>query len=435
MKRAAFLALLAATALSAADAPYPIDLATALRLAGAQNLDVAVAQERLAEAEAAHEQARQKFFPWISPGVAWRRHDGRLQDVVGNMLDTRKQSLGLGVTIAAQVDVGEAYYQSLAAKQLTRAASESLNARRLEAVAQAAAGYFELARAQAAVGAASEAQRVADSYAAEVRNGVIAGVASAGDAARAEAQSARNRTLAATAAEQRAIAAARLATMLRLPPATDLQPREGELAPLTLFPAEVTPGALIAQALARRPEINQAGAISEAAATQAKAARVGPLLPSVGASAQVGGLRGGRGGNTWGEFHDSEDYAIGVSWRVGPGGLFDSARTRAADARSRTTKLEQERLRDQVTREVIEAHARVRGVTARLEAASQALKASETAWKFSRERRDFGVSVVFETVLAEQDYTKARLDYLQAIAEHNAAHYALQRAVGGTPGP
>ncbi|MDP3069105.1 MAG: TolC family protein [Opitutaceae bacterium] len=432
MKRAALLALLSAATVAAADAPYPIDLATALRLAGAQSLDVAVAQERLAEAEAAHEQARQKFFPWIAPGVAWRRHDGRLQDVVGNMLDTRKQTLGLGVTVAAQVDVGEAYYQSLAAKQLSRAASESLAARRLEAVAQAAAGYFELARAQAAVGAASEAQRVADSYATEVRNGVDAGVASPGDAARAAVQSAKNRTLAATAAEQRAIAAARLATILRLPPATDLQPRDGELAPLTLFPADAMPGTLITQALARRPELNQAAAVTAAAETQAKGARVGPLLPSVGASAQVGGLRGGRGSNASGEFHDSQDYAIGVSWRVGPGGLFDSARTRGADARSRSAKLEQERLRDQVTREVIEAHARVRGSAARLEAATQALKASETAWKFSRERRDFGVSAVFETVLAEQDYTKARLDYLQTIAEHNAAHYALQRAVGGT---
>ncbi len=426
------LALSLASAL-AADAPYPIDLATALKLAGAQSLEVAIAQEKLAEAEAAHEQARQKFFPWIAPGVQWRRHDGRLQDVVGTMLDTRKQTLGVGVTVAAQVDLGEAYYQALAAKQLARAANESLAARRLEAVAQAAAAYFELARAQAAVGTAGEALRVADTYAAEVRNGVDAGVASAGDAARAAVQSAKNRTLAATAAEQRAIAAARLAAVLRLPPATDLQARDGEFAPLTLFGPDAMPGTLIAQALARRPELNQAAAATAAAETQARGARVGPLIPSVGATAQVGGLRGGRGADAAGEFHDSEDYAVGVSWRVGPGGIGDTARTRAADARTRTAKLEQERLRDQITREVIEAHARVRGGVARLEAATQALAASETAWRFSRERRDFGVAVVFETVLAEQDYTRARLDYLQAVAEHNAAHYALQRAVGGTP--
>jgi outer membrane protein len=120
-----------------------------------------------------------------------------------------------------------------------------------------------------------------------------------------------------------------------------------------------------------------------------------------------------------------------VSWRVGPGGLLDSARNHAAEARNRATKLDRDRVSDQITREVIEAHARVRGVAARLAAADDALRASETAWKFSRERRDFGVAAVLEAVQAEQDYTRARLDYLQAVAEHNAAHYALQRAVGG----
>ena len=162
----------------------------------------------------------------------------------------------------------------------------------------------------------------------------------------------------------------------------------------------------------------------------AKGARVGPLVPTVGATAQLGALRGGRGG-ALGSFGDSEDFMIGVSWRVGPGGLFDSARQRSADSRQRTAKLEQEHARDQVTREVIEAHARVRAVAARLDAAKQGLSASEASWKFSRERRDFGVAAVLEAVQAEQDYTRARLDYLQAVAEHNAAHYALSRAVGG----
>lgn len=416
--------------LSAADAPYPIDLATALKLAGAQNLDVAIARERVSEAEAAQEQARQKFFPFLTPGLQWRRHDGRTQDVIGNMLDTRKQTLGLGVTVGAQVDLGDAYYQSLASKQLARAASEALNTRRQDAVYQAAAGYFELARASAAVGAARDALRIADAYTAEVKAGVAAGIASAGDAARAEVQSAKNRTLVATAEEQRAIAAARLATTLRLAPGTDLQPRDAELAPLTLFPADATPGALVTQALAKRPELSQAGALTEAAEAQLKAAKVGPLVPTVGATAQLGALRGGRGG-AWGDLHDAEDYAIGVSWRVGPGGLGDTARHRAAEARTRSVKLERDRLSDQVTREVIEAHARVRGVAARLAAATDALRAAETAWKFSRDRRDFGVAAVLEAVQAEQDYTRARLDYLQAVAEHNAAHYALQRAVGG----
>jgi outer membrane protein TolC len=36
-----------------------------------------------------------------------------------------------------------------------------------------------------------------------------------------------------------------------------------------------------------------------------------------------------------------------------------------------------------------------------------------------------------ENILAEQDLTKARHDYLRAVAEHNKAQYALSKAVGG----
>ena len=38
---------------------------------------------------------------------------------------------------------------------------------------------------------------------------------------------------------------------------------------------------------------------------------------------------------------------------------------------------------------------------------------------------------VLENIQAEQDLTRARLDYLNVITEHNKAQFALQRALGG----
>jgi hypothetical protein len=61
--------LLAAGALRAADpATGTIDLPTVLRLAGANNLDVQIAREKVTEARAASESARARFFPWIPLG-------------------------------------------------------------------------------------------------------------------------------------------------------------------------------------------------------------------------------------------------------------------------------------------------------------------------------------------------------------------------------
>ena len=54
---------------SVAPAPGTIDLPTALRLAGANNLDVQIAREKVNEARAVSDSARARFFPWIAPSI------------------------------------------------------------------------------------------------------------------------------------------------------------------------------------------------------------------------------------------------------------------------------------------------------------------------------------------------------------------------------
>lgn len=413
-------------------APRSLDLATALRLAGAQNLDVQIARERQLEAEARQEEARQRFFPFISPGIGYRRHDGRIQAVAGDTLDTRKQSLQAGVTLAAQVELGDAYYQHLASKQDTRAASEAAAVRRQDSVQAAAVAYFELARAQAAVAVAADAVRLSTDYLAQLRAGASTGVVSQVDAARAEVQVSRHRLLLRQAEEQRSVASARLAQALHLEPGLELRPTETQLTPLSLFPENVDGATLASQALAQRGELRQGAAHVAAAQARRDAATKGALVPTLGASAFVGGLSGGRG-RDHGSFSDSEDYAIGLSWRIGPGGLFDRGRVRTAEARERLGRLELDKAREAILREVAEARARAQSTVRQIADASEGLAAAKRVWELARSRRDFGIGVVFEVLQAEQDYTRLQLDFLQLVAAHNAAQYALLRAVGGHP--
>ncbi len=139
---------------------YPIDLPSALRLAGAQNLDIKIARERVAEARANHSAALAQFFPWLSAGVVYRQHDDKLQDVEGNIIDVHKNSYAPGATIGAQVDVGDALYKSLASKQLASAAWHGLEAQRQGSVFAAAQSYFDLALAANAVSVARESVRI-----------------------------------------------------------------------------------------------------------------------------------------------------------------------------------------------------------------------------------------------------------------------------------
>src|SRR5262245_21884604 len=63
--------------------PLPINLATALHLAGARPLDVALAAEQVRVASARLDQAHVLWLPTIYVGADYFRHDGRIQDIQG----------------------------------------------------------------------------------------------------------------------------------------------------------------------------------------------------------------------------------------------------------------------------------------------------------------------------------------------------------------
>ena len=161
-----------------------------------------------------------------------------------------------------------------------------------------------------------------------------------------------------------------------------------------------------------------------------KGTTVGPLIPTLGAQAYSGGLGGGIDSNT-GNFDDTQDYFVGLSWRIGPGGLFDRSRTRAASAREQAARFESEKARQEVERQVVEAQTRIESLGDQLAMAQRALTAAERVLRLCRERKEFGAGVVLETVQAEQELTRARLDYLKTIAEFNVVQYRLLRATGG----
>src|ERR1044072_3625065 len=92
---------------------FPIDLPSALQLAGAQNLDLQIARQKLAEARANYESSLWQFFPWIGPGVSYRRHDNLIQNVEGKMIEAHKDSYTVGPSLSGQLDLGDAIYKNL----------------------------------------------------------------------------------------------------------------------------------------------------------------------------------------------------------------------------------------------------------------------------------------------------------------------------------
>ena len=434
----AFGALLAAANMLSAGEPVKspdrgraqaIDLATALRLAGAQNLDVKLAVEKTTLAQAEHTLARQQFFPWVTVGTGFRGHQENIQTVEGRIIDAEKSAFDLGGAVRAQVDLGETYFKTLSTQQLVKAATFASEAQAQDSILAAALGYFDLVRAQANVGVASEAVRISVDYETQVRRAVEVGIAFAGDAYRIQTQMELNRLTYRQALETRRVAAARLAQVLHLDPATNLLPEDSTPAPLKLLPLADSLDRCVQRALVDRPELHMSAAQWEAARRSRDGARYGPLVPTIGGHYSYGGLAGGIG-NEIANFNESSDYGVGLSWRIGPGGLFDQGRIAAGESRLRTAELEGQKLRDEIVRQVVESHTRVRSLADQMSTAQRALEAAQKTLELSRESKEFWVGVVAETIQSEQDLTRARRDYLGTVAEYNKAQFTLQRAIG-----
>jgi outer membrane protein TolC len=423
----------AAGADPATNGVYPIDLPTALRLAGARNLDIQIARQHLQEAEARRQAALQQFFPWITPGIGYHRRDGVAQSVPSGVIsDAHFQSYAPGAALAAQVALGDAIYSSLAAKQLVAASNHALETQRQEALLAAAQGYFEIAKAGSLVEVVNEALKTSLDYQRQLHEAVAAGVAFRGDELRVQSQSEHYRLDLERALERQRLAAVNLALVLHLDSRVELAPLDPELVPLTLFETNATADGLVELALESRPELKESQALLVAARADKTGATYGPLIPTLGAQAFGGGLGGGPDGSP-DNFGAVGDYTVGLGWRIGPGGLFDSARIRAARARLATAELGTAKLHDAIVSQVVAGLIRVRSTSAQIDLARGNLAAADETLRLTRARKQYGVGQVLEDIQAQQALTQARSDYFTALGEYNKAQYGLSRAVGVSP--
>jgi outer membrane protein TolC len=413
---------------------YPIDLPAALQLAGAQNLDVQIARAHVKEAEAERTSALERFFPWITPGISYHRRDGVAQGVPSGIIsDAHFQSYNPGATLSAQVDLGDALYQSLATKQIVKAADQALETQRQDVILTAAQGYFELTRTKALVAVIGDTLKTSEEYLQQLHAAVDSGIAFKGDELRVQTQTKNHQIALRQAVEQQRVAVVNLARTLHLDARVELVPQDTGLTRLTLIEPGTSIDDLVEQALERRPELRQRQALISAARESKKAALYGPLIPTLGAQVFAGGLGGGPDGGR-SALGAEGDYLVGMSWRIGPGGLFDSGRVRASSAQLSAAELEQTKLKDEITSQVVAGLTRLRSLGDQIVLAEGNLATASETLRLTRERKQFGVGVVLEEIQAEQELEGARSQYVSALAEFNKTQYGLSRAVGSLPG-
>jgi len=87
------------------DKPLPINLATALRLAGGRPIEIAAAEASLRTAQAQYDQARLLWLPNVYAGASYYRHDGGAESHSGNLFNNRlDQFMAGGGSMAIEFD-------------------------------------------------------------------------------------------------------------------------------------------------------------------------------------------------------------------------------------------------------------------------------------------------------------------------------------------
>jgi len=419
------------TGSQATNGVYPIDLPTTLRLAGARNLDIQIARERLSEAQANHQSAVEQFFPWVAAGVGYHRRDGVAQSVPSGVIsDAHFQSYSPGATLRAQLVLGDAIYNSLAAKQLVKVSDQALETQRQDSILTAAQAYFDLVKANALMEAVRQAIQISEDYQQQLQAGVASGVAFRGDELRVQTQTEQFRITLQQALEQQRVAGVNLAQTLHLDPRIVLMPQDSGLQTITLFPTNASINSLVEEALRMRPELKQSEAFLAATRAAKNGATYGPLIPTFGAQVFAGGLGGGpdSGPST---FAAEGDYTVGLSWRIGPGGLFDKGRINATHARMAAAQLADSRVKDVIISDVVASMVRVSSTAAQIQLAERTLNTASETLRLTQQRKQFGVGIVLEDIQAQQALIQTKSAYLTALAEYNKAQYALNKAVGG----
>lgn len=413
----------------------PIDLVTALRLANASNPTITIAQIRVREALAKVDQANTLLLPNLSAGGLYNWHDGADQNRDGRMISVNRNSLFAGGGAGLRVDLADAIYQPLIARRNSEAESAVARATNNNVQLEVASAYFDLVQAHALQAVNADILEKSEAILKASVSGDKAGLLkTAADVNRARTEVALRRVEREDITGRQAAASARLAKLLLLDPAVTLMPIDAAVVPIELLPADSTVEGLIEQAIRSRPELEAAFQQQEAAATRARQARYGPLIPKVQAEYLNGSFGGGRDGVT-STLHNRSDLAAQVTWELRGLGFGNLADVRLRDAERDRAILVTTAARAQVAAEVVESLRVTNARKASLEEANTAVKEaremyrkfSETSFGMVGPRGQFDA---LEPLTAVQALNQARLQLLTATIEYNRSQIRLLTAVG-----
>jgi outer membrane protein TolC len=450
---------LAASILS--DQVKPIDLASALRLAGVQNPEILLARERVTEAVAAHRLAVVQILPTLNAGTNFDAHTGPLQQSTGTIINVNRSALygGMGASavgagtvaipgLVLNGNVSEGIFAALVSKQVVRQREFASVAVRNDVLLRVCLGYLELLRAEGRRAIALDIRKEASEVARVTVAFAATGVGRQADADRAATELEKRNDDLLQAEGDVLTASARLAQVLDLDPSVRLHAIDGWVVPTPLVPDPAPLPALLAIALTQRPELSERQAAIRAAFLTLQGAKLLPFSPTVVLGYSAGEFGGGSNLVAMGipqadgtvlrqprfdSFNARTDLDVVVYWSLRNLGVGNVALLRLAQSNLRTSNLQLVEVLDRVRTEVAIAHARTHARFAQIETNERAAQTAAKGYQedFIRTRNPPWLPI--ELLDSLRLLAQSRYAYLDAIVDYNEAQFALYVALGQPP--
>jgi len=438
----------------------PIDLPSALKLAGVTNPEILLARQRVVEAAALRQFAAAQILPSLHVGLSYDDHNGNLQQSRGNILkeDCNSLYIGAGASAVAAGSVGipgvfwagnvsETIYGALIARQFVEVRAFASKAIENQMLLRVAVTYTELLRAEGLSAVARrnlEDARVAERLSASFAK---AGAGRQGDADRARTERGQREVERTLAEAQVLIVSARLAELLNLTPTIRLTVQDDKVVPCPVVPDMIPLPELLTIAILNRPELKERQAVIRQALLGLDASKLLPFSPDVILGLSYGVEGGGSnlvaeppgtspnasGEPRFGAFSGRMDLDAIVFWTAQNLGLGNKALIQAADSRLGTAQLQLLEQLDRVRAEVANAYARTHARYAQIGAGEQAVRDGSEAFDLDLKAIRGGAGKPIELLESLRLLARARTTYLNAIADYNRAQLELYVALGQPP--
>jgi outer membrane protein TolC len=413
-------------------------------------VDVAAAAERIQVAAAVLEQAEVLWLPTVTVGGAYFRHDGRQQDTMGNVFDNSRGSLmagvGAGIGNAAVVNVPDAIFAPLAARQQLRARQADRQTASNDTLVAVSDAYFNVQQARGELAGAMSATRRTEELVGRTKKLAPALVPEL-ETDRAEAELVRRQQAELFARERWKVASAELLRVLRLNPSAQVEPAEPPELRVELISLDRPVDDLIPIGLMNRPELASQQAQVQVTLMLLKQERLRPLIPSLllrgdsmpGAGTLAGGVFGGGSNGRIGNGAFRSDIDLQLLWQFDNLGFGNRAKVRQRDAEKRLAFIDLLRIQDRVAAEVAQAYAQAQSAARRVGLAEKGVRsalssADKNLVALAQTKSAQGRVILLvrpqEAVAAVQALAQAYIDYYGAVADANRAQFRLYRALG-----